>query len=217
MKCCPFFLSAPSFRLPDDKSAPVILVGPGTGIAPFKGFCDEMAIGVKKGAEFGNWTLFHGSRTKTSALYIEELHSFRRVNNHFKLRVGFSREKDQRKVYHELMWIFNLYVVIVSNFLIFLYGSNLDLCSRPNSRGGSVYPNSPDGTWYPLVRLWGCERGTRCWKGGDGCNQTTLFDYWGESWKVFANTSGEYISDFDTTDVIFTLALTPTSIYLFYI
>ena len=39
---CPVFMSRnPDFRLPDDSKIPVILIGPGTGIAPFIAFIQE--------------------------------------------------------------------------------------------------------------------------------------------------------------------------------
>lgn len=44
---------APSFRLPPDPSLPCILVGPGTGIAPFRGFWQERLHDVESKGEAG--------------------------------------------------------------------------------------------------------------------------------------------------------------------
>src|SRR5690606_38631564 len=48
-----------SFRLPDDDAAPIVMIGPGTGIAPFRAFVAERAA---RGAPGSSW-LFFGERT----------------------------------------------------------------------------------------------------------------------------------------------------------
>lgn len=62
-----------NFKLPSSPSKPIIMIGPGTGVAPFRGFIHERAEKAKNGTPVGRAVLFFGSRTSTEdALYSEE-------------------------------------------------------------------------------------------------------------------------------------------------
>ena len=62
-----------NFKLPSDPSKPIIMVGPGSGVAPFRGFVQERAAQAKAGEKVGQTVLFYGCRKSTEDyLYKEE-------------------------------------------------------------------------------------------------------------------------------------------------
>ena len=79
------------FRLPEDPATPIIMIGPGTGIAPFRGFLQERAALRGKGATLGAAMLFFGCRRPDQDfLYADELKTFAGAGL-VDLHVAFSR------------------------------------------------------------------------------------------------------------------------------
>lgn len=84
-----------NFKLPQDDNVPVIMIGPGTGIAPFRSFVQERD---NRDAEGKNW-LFFGDRTFTQDfLYQVEWQKYLKSGVVNQLDVAFSRDQ-QEKVY----------------------------------------------------------------------------------------------------------------------
>lgn len=90
-----FVQRSPHFRPPADPATPMIMVGPGTGVAPFVGFLEERQA---RGHTAPNWLFFGEQRAATDFYYREELAAFRASGHLDRLDLAFSR--DQRsKIY----------------------------------------------------------------------------------------------------------------------
>lgn len=83
------------FRPPANPSAPMIMVGPGTGIAPFRAFLEERQA---TGAKGWNWLFFGDQKRETDFLYEEELTAWRNDGHLRRLDLAFSRDQ-ANKVY----------------------------------------------------------------------------------------------------------------------
>lgn len=87
--------SSPHFRPPADPTIPMVMIGPGTGVAPFLGFLDERRA---RGDRAPNWLFFGEQHQATDFYYRDELTSLRHDGVLTDLDLAFSR--DQRtKVY----------------------------------------------------------------------------------------------------------------------
>ena len=92
----PIFLhSNPNFRLPEDTSTPVIMIGPGTGLAPFRSFLEERQATGQKG---NNWLFFGEQREKLDYLYGEQIKAMHRDGVLTRLNTAFSRDQ-AKKIY----------------------------------------------------------------------------------------------------------------------
>ncbi|OLL23051.1 NADPH--cytochrome P450 reductase [Neolecta irregularis DAH-3] len=87
-----------NFKLPNDPAKPIIMVGPGTGVAPFRGFLQEKIEQVKQGTEIGQIILFFGCRRENEDfLYRDEWKvAEQELNGKFKIITAFSRETEQK-------------------------------------------------------------------------------------------------------------------------
>ncbi|SMO86189.1 sulfite reductase (NADPH) alpha subunit [Saccharicrinis carchari] len=83
------------FKLPVDNDVRMVMVGPGTGIAPFRSFLQEREA---KDAGGKNWLFFGDQHFETDFLYQTELLNYRKKGVVAKLDVAFSRDQ-QEKVY----------------------------------------------------------------------------------------------------------------------
>ena len=90
-----FIQTAKHFRLPEKRERPVIMVGPGTGIAPFRAFLQERQA---TGAGGGNWLFFGAQKSATDFFYREELEALQASGCLTRLDLAFSRDQSE-KVY----------------------------------------------------------------------------------------------------------------------
>jgi sulfite reductase (NADPH) flavoprotein alpha-component len=90
-----FVHTSPNFRLPADPDTPVIMIGPGTGVAPFRAFLQDRLAG---GARGKNWLFFGDQRRDCDYLYRDELESYQAGGLLTRLDLAFSRDQAE-KVY----------------------------------------------------------------------------------------------------------------------
>ena len=82
------------FAMPADAAAPMIMIGPGTGVAPFRAFLEERAA---TGASGRNWLFFGEQRRATEYFYEAEFEAWR-AGGFLRLDLAFSRDQAE-KVY----------------------------------------------------------------------------------------------------------------------
>ncbi|CAM4888912.1 unnamed protein product [Rotaria socialis] len=92
----PIFIRKSSFRLPFRFQTPIIMIGPGTGLAPFRGFIQERHFFKTQGKPVGETILYYGCRNRAEDyLYEEELNYFIKENA-LELHVAFSRDQEEK-------------------------------------------------------------------------------------------------------------------------
>jgi len=84
-----------NFRVPADGNLPIMMVGPGTGVAPFRGFLQERRA---RGDAGKNWLFFGEQHAATDFYYKDELEEFQKQGVLTALSLAFSRDQ-QQKIY----------------------------------------------------------------------------------------------------------------------
>jgi sulfite reductase (NADPH) flavoprotein alpha-component len=93
------------FALPADQTANIIMVGPGTGIAPFRGFLQEREHLKNRGGKIGSSWLFFGDRNyATDFLFRDEILNFKDSGILTNLHLAFSRDQDKKIYVQDRMW-----------------------------------------------------------------------------------------------------------------
>ena len=96
-----YFHPNKNFKLPQDGNVPIIMVGPGTGIAPFRAFIEERQA---LGSTGKNWLFFGDRSSKTDYLYGEEWEKYRSDGLLTELDLAWSRDQAEKEyVQHKML------------------------------------------------------------------------------------------------------------------
>ena len=114
-----FLIPNKLFKLPDDQNKPIIMIGPGTGVAPFLSFIQERKYLKSNGK---NWLFFGAQTKKNDFIYKDQISNFveeKILNN---LDTAFSRDQDEKiyvqdkiyeKSYEFFKWLENDAIIYV--------------------------------------------------------------------------------------------------------
>jgi len=90
----PVFIQASKhFRVPENNDMPIIMVGPGTGIAPFRAFLEERKA---TGAEGRNWLFFGAQKSSCDFFYKEELETYQTEGVLTRFDTAFSQDQNYK-------------------------------------------------------------------------------------------------------------------------
>lgn len=93
------FVRPSTFRLPEDTTKPILMIGPGTGVAPMRALLQERAFQKKHGKKVGSNILYFGCRkAEWDFLYKDEMQAWQKDGTLTELYLAFSRAQKQ-KVY----------------------------------------------------------------------------------------------------------------------
>jgi len=88
-----FMSPTKSFILPEDKDIDIIMVGPGTGIAPFRAFMEQRVFDGGKGR---NWLFFGDQSSKTEFYYKEQIEGWMDSGDLYKFTTAWSRDQEEK-------------------------------------------------------------------------------------------------------------------------
>jgi len=88
-----YFHNNKNFKLPADGDLPIIMVGPGTGIAPFRAFVEER---IATGAKGKNWLFFGDQHEATDYLYGDEWQKYQKDGHLERIDLAFSRDQEHK-------------------------------------------------------------------------------------------------------------------------
>ncbi len=114
-----------AFHLPESHATPLIMVGPGTGLAAFRGFLQERGVQHGQGQKLGPAILFYGCRkAEEDYLYQDELEEYQKEGI-TELVVAFSRQDPAKKVYVQNKMVENrekLWEMLEAGAVIYICG-----------------------------------------------------------------------------------------------
>jgi sulfite reductase (NADPH) flavoprotein alpha-component len=97
----PVFPNTSKFRLPEDGNTPIIMVGPGTGVAPFRAFLQERRA---TGAKGKNWLFFGSQHRHCNYFYETEFEQLQRDGFLTRLDLAWSRDQSGKSyVQHQML------------------------------------------------------------------------------------------------------------------
>ena len=89
----PVYPTSSKFRMPEDNDVPMIMVGPGTGIAPFRAFLQERRA---LGARGKSWLFFGSQQEKCDYFYKDEFDELRKDGYLARIDCAFSRDQEHK-------------------------------------------------------------------------------------------------------------------------
>jgi sulfite reductase (NADPH) flavoprotein alpha-component len=146
------------FRLPSDPAVPIIMIGPGTGVAPFRAFMQERdALGVQG----RSWLFFGDQRYTHDFLYQLEWQDLLARGLLTRIDVAFSRDQDKKIYVQHRMWEHrkNLYSWMQDGARIYVCGDQSRMAKDVHATlrdviadGGAINPEAAEAQLSDMKR-----------------------------------------------------------------